>query len=452
MKKKAIILSILVIVLVFQLFSDINSEVNYIEGNKFYTVFPVLNSPISVDKETLLVDNKLENLGYVNDSYVMTNTSSEKVSVPIILPVLKNDNEHKDIDILVNDEQIDYEIKWLLDSEKYSVSNNNNKEINIEELLNDYNYKENYKFKNVDPNEKVWVYEILLEDKKNIIKVENNEEPLKLIYLPVDIGKYKVNYSSNLVEFSMNKGIQDKFQIVLFDTQLEDIIIDCNVAYTKKEMRLKQYIRQVINRYYNKEQSKPENVDINTEIVSHILYYIDKNMELDQNKFIPLDNILNNYIDLVYYTIDFEPNEVKKMELSYKIKSTYNKIKTIEPVHTFKYDLSTLNYWESFNSFDMEVKLGENYKYLVESSIPFKDNGNIFTISLNTIPKSQISYSIYSEDIKLDNNSELTVKKKIKVLIYAFCMILLIFIVSKITTRKSKEIIAEEENKNYGSS
>ena len=445
MKRRAVILSMLVILLVFQIFNDINSEINLINGNIAYTAFPASDAPISMDNETLTVDNKIESIGNVNDKYFMTNTSSEKVSLPIIFPVLKNNNEHKDIKISVNDEEKDYSIKWLLDSEKYV----NNNDINIDELLYNLNYKQNYKYKNINPDEMVWIYEILLEDKNNEIKIENNEEPLKILYKPLDIDKFKVTYSSNSAEFSMNKSTQDKYQIVLFDSQIEHIIFDSNSVYEKKKMRLSQYVRQVTNRYYNENKSKFINVDINTELVPHVLYYIDQNMELSYSKPVSLDNILNNFVDIVYYTVEFEPNEVKTMELSYIVQSTKDKIKTVDPIHTFKYDLSASKHWKSFNNFDIEFNLGENYKYLIESSIKFAKYENKFTSSLlNNTPESLISYSIFKENINLDDLLEVSTKKKIKVVSSAFFMILVIFIVYKIATRKSENMNFLEENKN----
>lgn len=446
MKKRAIILSMLVILLVFQLFRDINSQVDYIEGNKVYTAFPVADVPITVNKETLTVDNKLENMGYVNDNYIMTNTTSEKVKVPMILPILKNKNEHKNICVSVNDEKIEYKIKWLLNDEKCISSDNN--DIKLQELVSDFNYKENYKFKNIDPNEKIWVYEILLKEEKNLIKIENNKEPLKILYVPANIDKFKVNNTMNYTEFSMDKGSQDKYQIILFDKQIHNIKFDCNTKYIKKQMRLKQYIRQVINRHYNIIQVKPQNVDMNTELLPNVLYYIDQKMELNDFKIVPLENILINYIDLVYYNIEFEPNEVKTMKLRYDIQSTYDKRKTIEPIYTFVYDFSTSKYWKAFNGFDIKVNLGENYKYLIESSIPFENDQNKYISSLNYISDSPISYSIYSENIKLADVLELNTKKKIKVVSFALFMLLLICVVSKIATRKKKEILVRAVDKN----
>lgn len=96
----------------------------------------------------------------------------------------------------------------------------------------------------------------------------------------------------------------------------------------------------------------------------------------------------------------------------------------------------------------MEFKLGEEYKYLIESSIPFVQVENKFITSLYNAPENIISYSIYSEDINLDELLELSIKKKIKVLSGAILMILLIFIVYKIATRKSKDMTTGEESKN----
>lgn len=441
MKKRAVILSMLVILLVFQIFSDINSEINLINGNIAYTAFPTLDVPVSMDKETITIDNTIENVSNVNDKYVMTNTSSEKVSLPIIFPILKNINEHKDIELLINGEKEVYSVKWLLDSEKYAHSN----VINIDELLFDFNNKQNYKYKNINPNEMVWIYEVLLEDENNEIKIENNTEPLEALYESLSTDKYKVSNKSNSAEFSIDNSIQDKFRIILFDNQLNDINFESNLVYIKKKMKLSQYLRQVVNRKYNKFEL--ENIDINSELLPHILYYIDKNMESD-NKILPLDNILNNYIDLINYTVEFEPNEVKTMELNYKIQSTYDIRKTTRPIHTYKYDLYTSKHWSTFNDFVMEFKLGEEYKYLIESSIPFVQVENKFITSLYNAPENIISYSIYSEDINLDELLELSVKKKIKVISGAILMILLIFIVYKIALRKSKELTSEEESKN----
>lgn len=441
MKKRAVILSMLVILLVFQIFIDINSEVNLINGNIAYTAFPASDAPVSMDEETITIDNTTENVGNVNDKYIMANTSNERVSLPIIFPILKNVNEHKDIELLINGEKKDYSIKWLLDSEKYS----NNNYINIDELLFDFNNKQNFKFKNINPNEMVWIYEVLLEDEKNEIKIENSKESLKILYEPLYIDKYKLNNSGNSAEFTIEKGTKEKFQIVLFDKQLSDIAFECNSVYTKKQMNLSQYIRQVINRSYNKFEF--ENININSELLPHILYYIDNNME-NENKVLPLDNILNNYIDLLTYTVEFEPNEVKTMEINYKIQGTYNIIKTTKPIYTYKYDLYTSKYWSTFNNFAMKINLGEKYKYLIERSVPFEQNENKFTSLLSNTPKDIISYSIYSENIILDELLELSTKKKVKVISGAFLMILIIFVVYKTATRKSEEETSLEESKN----
>jgi len=441
MKKRAVILSMLVILLVFQILIDINSEVNLINGNIAYTAFPASNAPVSMDEETITIDNTTENVGNINDKYVMTNTSNERVSLPIIFPLLKNDNEHKDIELLINGEKMDYSVKWLLDSKKYSNSNF----INIDELLFDFNNKQNYKFKNINPNEMVWIYEVLLEDEKNEIKIENNKEPLKILFEPLNRDKYDLNNSGNSAKFTIEKGTKEKFQIVLFDKQLNDVTFECKSVYIKKQMNLSQYIRQVINRSYNK--SEFENININSELLPHILYYIDNNME-NESKVLPLDNILHNYIDLLTYTIEFEPNEVKTMEFNYKIKSTYNIIKTTKPIHSYKYDLYTSKYWNTFNNLIIEINLGEKYKYLIESSVPFEQNKNKFTLSLSNAPKDIISYSIYSENIILDELIELSTKEKVKVISGAFLMILMIFLVYKIATRKSEEETSLEESKN----
>jgi len=441
MKKRAVILSILVILLVLQMFSDINSEINLINGNIAYTAFPISDTPVSMDKETITIDNTTENVSDVNDKYVMTNTLSEKVMLPIIFPVLKNINEHKDIELLINGENKDYSIKWLLDSEKYVNSNI----INIDELLIDLNNKQNYKYKNIDPNEMVWIYEVLLDGENNEIKIENKEEPLKILYEPLNTVKYKVNNSGNSAKFSIDNSIQDKFRIVLFDEQINSIIVESKLVYIKKKMKLSKYIRQIINRKYSK--FKLENIDINSELLPHILYYIDKNME-NGKKILPLEDILNNYIDLISYTIEFDPNEVKTMELNYKIQSTYDIRKTTKPICTYKYDLYTSKLWSTFSNFAMEFKLGEEYNYLIDSSIPFEQDKNKYTASLYNAPENIISYSIYSEDINLDELLDISTKKKIKVISGAILMLLLIFIVYKIAIRKSKEMTSSEESKN----
>lgn len=444
MKNRAIILSLLVILLVLQLTIDANREIVLLEKDKMYTILPMNDVPININKQSLSIDNKVEDIGKVTDKYFMKNTSDQKINVPILMPVLKGNNEPKNINILVNNEETKYTIKWLLDSEKYNpegINKNDKGNIDLENLLKEYEYKKNYKYKNMNPKEKIWVYEINLKDKNNEIKVTNKEEPLKIMYISNKTDKFKMDHNSKSSEFFMNKGTNDKYYIALFDSQLKDITFECNTDYRKREMTLTHYVTDVIQEHYKKIGNKPHNIIMKTEMITHVLHYIDKSFE-DDNKNIELNNILKNYIDLVYFSVDFEPNEFKIIKIDYDILGTFNKTKTTEPIYTYKFDLSTKKYWQNVITFEMNILVGESYKYLIESTIPyeFKDNENKYFTTTYNLESSELEYSVYLENINLQELNKISTKKTIKYISIGLFSIIVILGLFKLVVEANKNI------------
>lgn len=439
MKRRTVLLFMLVAFAVVLWFIDIEKDLVYESSSPMYTLIPY-NGMLDLDRQSVMIQSGELPDVKVTDSYTLTNPLDEHATVSLMLPVQNDGTDADGIKIRLGGMEQDYSIKWLKDSSKYNAALEENKDgIDVKAVAEDLRKELGFVYKNIVPADKIWVYEVELEDEDNKIKIENKSGDLSILYMKPVNDSFKVQTSRQSAEFTLDRGGESKYSIALLNGQDDEIKFESSGDYRKKEMRLSEYVRQCVNRYMAEHsEMKSSHLNVVREVVPHVMFSVDAVLGQKKSAIIDLNDMFANYVDIISFDVEFEPGETKTVEISYTLRGIYDKTRLENPIYTYRLKISPVDSWTTCGHTMISVLVKNECKYMIESSVPFdyQSYTNKYTAVMDTAPDEIVSYSLYDSQVNMLSEINIGVKNRINAASIGFAMFIVISAVMAFASRK----------------
>ena len=111
------------------------------------------------------------------------------------------------------------------------------------------------------------------------------------------------------------------------------------------------------------------------------------------------DQIHQDRIFLLMYSVEFPPNSEKSVEVRYNAQGSMDSRKTGKPVYSFEYMLHPAKYWKDFKDLDITIMAPAKAPYLIESNMEFNQvEPGIYKAFLPSLPEEDLAFSLYEEE------------------------------------------------------
>jgi hypothetical protein len=378
------------------------------------------NSPIEVKSENLAFDFSNENndsysvTANVTADYVMTNPTNETHSVKMAFPFIErlNNINFDDIKITSDGKELPYEVYLGKSIKSQGNISEENKEENFEfeDIVNTIS-NNMYESESFKPDEigKLYHFEIKPTTSDGVefeVDFVHDHEKTNIL-----INNFN-SFSRNDKEIKIASGCYES-QVAEIYVLGEDIDFSINgytIGSTKevtdsftykiieKEIDVKTYLLDYINNYYSINFESISDTQIYNLYASSLDKYFVNNMGLCSEHDIFDESYKERIISLVY-AVEFLPTSDKKVCVSYKSNGTMDKRNTASPKYIFNYILNPAENWNSFKNLNIKIITPEEAPYIIENSIDLlKEEGNIYTASLESLPEEDLAFTLYSNE------------------------------------------------------
>ena len=117
-----------------------------------------------------------------------------------------------------------------------------------------------------------------------------------------------------------------------------------------------------------------------------------------------MESSLYDFLDrdrlfVLTYEVEFPAGKEKTVAVSYSMNGMMDSLKTAAPLYTYGYLLNPAKGWASFRDLDIRIMPPEKAPYLVNSSLPLQRNEKgFYTASLASLPEKDLTFSLYEKE------------------------------------------------------
>ncbi len=418
---KKLIKSIIILIISTYTIVFANSGPVYWQGYPSSDIMTVdKNSPIEVRSENLVFDFSDETMdlfsvkAIVTAEYEMANPANEPQSVQMAFPFVERlDNiNYDDIKITADGKELPYEAYIGKAVGNYDNSLEDTKENNFDfdEIVNTISH-DIYQANNFAADEIGKLYYIK-------IKPSTDEGIDFTVDFSYDQEKTNI-LIKNFNSFSRSDG-KVRMASGCFEPQAAEIYvlgedIDFNISgYTigslkeetnlftyeilEKEVDVKTYLLDYVKSYYLANFKHISDIQLYNLYAGALDKYFVNNLGFCSEHDIFAESYNERIITLVY-TVEFLPASDKEVNVSYKTNGTIDKRKTSSPLYLFDYILNPAENWNKFNNLTIKIITPPEAPYIVDSSIELnKEENNIYTAALESLPENDLSFTLYSKE------------------------------------------------------
>ncbi len=385
------------------------------------------DSPISVEKEELLFDftnEEVKDLGgynlasLVTASYTMNNTSVRHQSVQMAFPLISRirDFNPNHIKIEVDGESIPYQV-FIGDlvnqgSKKDGDSNEWDFSAIVNSISSSPYIPQNYK---LDDMGMLYTYSIGPSGDEEInIEFSYHYDKNKTKVISKGFNGYQFSEDNGIVNKSLTTWVRENEPLEIFvlgqdidlkitaytngekTEETDDYSLDTNT----KELAIGDYLSKEIEAYSNDIAYKDYIAD--NQISNQIIKLIDRLVEdrqinLELSEIFSLDE--SDRFFVLIYDVEFDPQAIREVGVSYISRGTMDRVKTSNPTHTFDYILNPAANWASFKDLNIEVRVPSDYPYIIDSSLDFarKEDGT-YQASFASLPEEDLYFTLYHKE------------------------------------------------------
>ncbi|MEL7647355.1 MAG: hypothetical protein AAGU76_04645 [Sedimentibacter sp.] len=419
MKKSVYIAMILIISSFSMVFA--NSAPVYWQGYPSYDILNIdKDSPIVVKGEDLIFDFSDEN----NDShsveanvtaqYEMINPTDKTISVQMAFPFVERlyDIDYDSIKITADGKELPYEVYIgnVINSYGNSFEENKGQQFDFDEIVTAIS-NDMYEAKSFSADEigKLYSIEIKPTTDKGIdftVDFTYDQDETKIL-------------TENFNGFSLSGG-KARITSGCFQPQTAEIYVlgeDINMdvkgytlgsskeetdmftyEITEKEVDVRTYLLGSMKNYSFVDYEHLSDIQIYNLYAGALDKYFMNNMG-----FCTVDDVLSESgsvrVITLLYSVEFLPSQSQTVSVSYNTKGTMDKRNTSSPQYLFDYILNPAKNWNSFNNLNIKIITPQEAPYIIHSSIELnKEEGNVYTASLEKLPEDDLSFALYSKE------------------------------------------------------
>ncbi len=455
-------ITIITIILIFLLCSlpssaQANSGPVYWEGYPSADMMVIdQNSPITVENEELFFDFTTDDnfyntvMGQVTATYEMANPTNTTQTVQMVFPFVSKLNHLSNLtEVVVDSKTIPYEVyagDVIHSKDKKSY-------LKFEKIVRNITNIP-YKAVQFEGNEKGKLYRMQVNpttDEGINMAIDFEFDPKKTKVLTNGFNGYErsgqntkisawCNHPVVLEMFILGEDID--FNINGYtDGTLNLSSADFSHEITTSDRNVKDYLLTII---------KNRNEPLLSETISDPQLYnlFSKALDDQFNNNMGygavndlLDQVNQDRILSLFYTVQFPPNSKRTVTVTYKTFGTMDKTKTIEPLFTFDYLLNPAGNWSDFKNLSVKIISPKEAPFIIESSIKLQRDNNGYTAKLKQLPESDLNFTFYyKENLTLLDKVKGAVKGNLIVIIsfsLAFATVFLLGLIIHFVKKRS---------------
>lgn len=386
-----------------------NSTPVYMKEYPSFSIAPMKDSPIKVDKEklTFKIDEKSSRQAMVTAEYILSNISKENITVPMIFPFISDGYSGFGAEIKFNGEAVDYEIYGVgyIDAKDYLKEPDEfNRQVDIETIIENFN-KPPYQTQYFDDTGNATLYKITFDtpsDRQCRIHFKINPDHTRVFTLGFSGFEINTNGACTVFDY-VNQGDIGKtnYILVLGEDTLTDIGGNYSDKIEKSTVNIKDFI---IHHIVNSEDALHDTENRNMDnYYSMFIREVDRsfeNFQLVINHNAVIENMLRyNNISALLYEIEFKANSTNSLTVTYPMTATIDRNKTQNYINTFAYILNPAKNFLEFGEIDIQIELNSKDPYIIDSSIPLnKVEADIYVASFDNLPEKDLVFSTYNKE------------------------------------------------------
>lgn len=378
------------------------------------------NSPIEVKSENLTFDfSDGNNDSYsveaiVTAEYEMTNPTNETFFVQMAFPFVErlSNINYEDIEITADGNELPYDVYIGKSINSYKSSYDENKKANFDfdEIINTIS-NDMYEAKSFSADEKGKLYYFNIKptsDEGIDFTVDFSYDPEKTNILIKNFNSF--SWNDNKVSISSSCNRPQIAEIYVLGEDINFNVKGYTFGSSKKETNLftyemlenevdvKTYLDEYIKSYYDDNFEHISDIQLYNLYASTLDKYFVSNMGFCSEHDIFNESYNERIITLVY-TVEFLPSTDQKINVSYITKGTMDRRNTTRPLYSYDYILNPAENWNSFKNLNIRIITPQEAPYIIDSSIKFhKEDGNIYTATLENLPEDDLSFTLYSKE------------------------------------------------------
>lgn len=378
------------------------------------------NSPIEVKSENLTFDfSDGNNDSYsveaiVTAEYEMTNPTNETFFVQMAFPFVErlSNINYEDIEITADRNELTYDVYIGKSINSYKSSYDENKKANFDfdEIINTIS-NDMYEAKSFSADEKGKLYYFNIKptsDEGIDFTVDFSYDPEKTNILIKNFNSF--SWNDNKVSISSSCNRPQIAEIYVLGEDINFNVKGYTFGSSKKETNLftyemlenevdvKTYLDEYIKSYYDANFEHISDIQLYNLYARTLDKYFVSNMGFCSEHDIFNESYNERIITLVY-TVEFLPSTDQKINVSYITKGTMDRRNTTRPLYSYDYILNPAENWNSFKNLNIRIITPQEAPYIIDSSIKFhKEDGNIYTATLENLPEDDLSFTLYSKE------------------------------------------------------
>ncbi len=389
-----------------------NSSPIYMEQFPSLSIAPAGNFPIAVDQETLTikVDQQSPSDAVVVVKYIMSNSSLEKLKVPMIFPFLSYGYEGFAPRIEFNGKAVDYRVlsaghveimDYLSEPDKFK------EQVNINRIIENLNMPL-YQAKHFNDSANATLYEVTYTgptDNESDISFNLDPDKTRVLTLGFDGFRFRQNGDCTVSSYMSNYNLGDtRYILVLGENTLTQISGSDDEVIEKKVVNIKDFIyNQLVEStsflegsfgYLNREPN-----DFYPVALKEVDRFFEEGQMVFSWAMLSENMAFRNNLFALLYEVDFEVDSTNTLVVTYPMTATLDRRDTVDPIYTFAYILNPAKNFSSFGGIDIHIELNSKYRYIIDSSIALNEvEASVFTASFDHLPDEDLVFSTYLKE------------------------------------------------------
>jgi hypothetical protein len=450
-KRKIAVILVVTMSLAIPAKAQANSAPVYMERYPTFRITPMEDCPIRVDREklTFKVDECLPSDAMVVAEYVMTNTSENSISVPMIFPFVSEGHVQLLVGIEFDGAPVEYALYGVdyVDISGYFENPESFREkVHINSIIDNLNSPP-YEARHF--NDDTVLYTVTFgqpTDRQSRVSFTADFEKTRILTFGGLYDGFEINRDGectvSLYVNDRNVGKQS-YILVMGEDTLKDIRIDGNDTLEKSIVNIKDFIlnKGVNSEYYSGYDMEYRDVE---NLYAMVVQEIDRFFEQQEPVFdydLVLGEMFRNNVTVLLYEVEFAAGSTNSLTITFPVTATTDRRNSKDYINTFVYLLNPAEKFLDFKGIDIYIELNSHAPYIIESSIPLNEMSfGVYSVSLDGLPGEDLVFSTYpNREITPVDDSTLAKFLPLGYKVFLFFILLAAVVFLAITKKRNRQ-------------
>lgn len=373
-------------------------------------------TPIAVLEENLIFDfSQWENAGFgfegqVTASYIMENTDPESVLCSMVFPVIGSlwDQWPDLVSIEADGRPIPVEVLY---GQAVGSDDDSYEQLRIEDILVPFQEK-NKNWVHLSQGKRVYDYTFQVDgtnEALDLLVTFHKDENLPVVVFGFNSMSYADDGTVTLTRRFGGDQVQPKIDSLGSPLVFSDIrfvpVTDGTWKKSKapgmpeeKLQSMEDFIKEIFH-FNERTDLQGPNADKNKDMLAWEL-----EQRIQEGNTLLTDGDISAVEEqdrflLLRYDVAFKERQKQEIRVSYPVKGSMDRSRTVQPVYTYRYLLKPAEHWKYFENLNIRVIPPTEAPYMIEDNMRFERQlDGIYEASSASLPDENLSFSLYAKE------------------------------------------------------